>query len=315
MCKLWKSKRLGVLSIVVVSVVLIFGVVYAGVVYADMFTTNVVYAWDIGANPNRFAQSMVELRTDESWMPFWHELRFDTDLYDYAADFPYTNQYTVTIPYTGTGGCTVPISQTRWEGTMDYAQYHTDNQPLGGHGFQQTRTWELVDCDRDGDGDFDGADLSVTPAYSRTTLAAVGDPWIVLLDKDRVDAEDCGGNCEDEIITTLFVTLDADCDGNIDDQFNPITYTAGICFYAEAQSPGPDLPTWKGNPQARITAGGGEKTVNFRIAAAATAITLGSFTARWAEASSQPVILWAAIALFGGASLGVVIWRLRPARR
>lgn len=318
MSTLWKSKRLGVLSLVVAGVVLILGVVYGGVVYADMFTTEVVDAWDIGSNPPQYAHSLLILRLDESWVPFWHKLRFDTDLYDYAADFPYTDQYSVTIPYTQAGGCsvTVPISQTPWEGMMDYAQYHVDNNPLGGHGFQQTRNWELVDCDRDGDGDFDGADLKVTPAYSRTTLAATGSPWIVLLDKDRVDAEECGGNCESEIITTLFVTLDADCDGEIDSQFDSTLYPAGICFYAEAQAPPPLAPTWGGNLQARITAGGGDKTVNFHVTAGdTTGVTLGSFTAWWAEATSQPLILWAAIALFGGAALGVVIWRLRPARR
>ena len=51
MNRLWKSKRLGVVSVVVVCVVLMLGVVYGGVVYADMFTTEVVDAWDVGANP------------------------------------------------------------------------------------------------------------------------------------------------------------------------------------------------------------------------------------------------------------------------
>jgi len=292
------------------------GVVYGGVVYADMFTTEVVDAWDIGANPPQYAHSLVILLLDESWVPFWHKLRFDTDLYDYAAAFPYTDQDGVTIPYSDVGGCAAPSSQTRWEGMMDYAHYHTDNLPAGGHGFQQTRNWELVDCDRDGDGDFDGDDLKVTSPYSRTTLASMGDPWISLLDQDRVDAEECGGNCENEIITTLFVTLDANCDGEIDSHFDSTLYPAGICFYAEAQAPPPLAPTWGGNVQSRITAGGGDKTVNFHVTAGGpTSVTLASFTARWAEATSQPQMLWPVIAAVGVISLGVLIWRRRPAWR
>ncbi|HUW97152.1 MAG TPA: hypothetical protein VMW58_15330 [Anaerolineae bacterium] len=304
------KKRLGIPLLIAIGLLLT-----AVVVYADMFTTEVVDAWDIGANPPQYAHSLVAMVLDESWIPFWHKLRFDNDLYDYTVDFPYLDQLGNTIYYTDVGGCVAP-AQTAWEGMMDYAQYHEDNSPAGAHAFMATRNWELVDCDRDFDGDFDGGDLKVTPAYSRTTLAATtGSDWIYLVEQDREDTGECGGNCLTEIITTLFVTLDHDCDGQIDSLYDPITVTAGVCFYAEAQTANSDLPIWKGNPQARITAGGGQKTVNFHVETGTTDITLGSLTATWVEERSQSVILGAAIAVVAAGTLGALIWRLRPVRR
>jgi len=203
---------------------------------------------------------------------------------------------------------------------FEYAIYH-DNPEAGlGYGFKSSRNWELVWCDRDDDGDFDADDLGFSPPSHRRQLVDDPGDWdsgFVVLAQNVITSTECGGKCESELITTLFVNLDTDCDGDIEDEGDIFqAYTnGGVCFYAEAQAPGRGLPMWKGNPQARITAGGGQKNVNFSVLPAATAITLGSFTARWAEASSQPVISWVAIALFGGAALGVVIWRLRPARR
>ena len=92
---------------------------------------------------------------------------------------------------------------------------------------------------------------------------------------------------------------------------------AGVCFYAEARVPPPPepIPWWAGNLQARITYGGGDKTVNFSPQPATTAVTLGSFAARWTEAGSQPVILGAVAAVLGGAAVGALVWRTRPAQR
>jgi len=304
------KKRLGIPLLIAIGLLLT-----AVVVYADMFTTEVVDAWDIGANPPQYAHSLVTMVLDESWIPFWHKLRFDNDLYDYTVDFPYTDALGHTTYYTDVGGCVAP-AQTAWEGMMDYAQYHEDNSPAGAYAFMRTRNWELVNCDRDGDDDFDGLDLKVSPAYTRTTLAATtGSDWIYLVEQDRVDPGECGGNCLTEIITTLFVTLDHDCDGILDPEFATEAYPAGICFYAEAQTANSDLPVWKGNPQARITAGGGQKTVNFHVETGTSDITLGSLTATWVEERSQSVILGAAIAVVAAGTLGALVWRLRPARR
>ena len=97
------------------------------------------------------------------------------------------------------------------------------------------------------------------------------------------------GNCQDEIVTTLEVNLDTDCDGVIDSNFPPF-----VCFYAEARVPtradGP--PYWGGPLQARISAGGGDKTVNFNPSGP-TAINLVKLAATSGSDEFRNTILWA----------------------
>ena len=130
------------------------------------------------------------------------------------------------------------------------------------------------------------ADYGYTPVTS-------SNGYITLLTKDKVVA--CGtGNCDEQIVTELYVNLDRDCDGFIDDNDGAITNpdparsdltlidTGGagriplrnstndpyICFYAEALKPDFTIPIWSGPLQARITApagSSGDKTVNFKI--------------------------------------------------
>ncbi|MGD1994779.1 MAG: hypothetical protein PVI59_16420, partial [Anaerolineae bacterium] len=83
------------------------------------------------------------------------------------------------------------------------------------------------------------------------------------------------GNCLDEIVTTFFVNVDNDCDGTPNADLPP----GGVCFYAEAQTPLTSDPFWSGPLQARISAGGGDKTVNFVPEPVVTAVTLMAFTA------------------------------------
>lgn len=208
---------------------------FAGVARADLKATNVAYAWERPSS--QFQNSNVTVIWDGGWVPFIHELDFDNDLYGTC---------------NGTG--------TRWAGSMDFGLYHTDDAPAGALGFQETRRWSLVDCDRNGDGRFNNTDRSTTPAEDYYE-----NPSYFILDLNPDPAEQdvvtpCStGNCFNEIVTTLNVDLDTDCDGNKDASFPEL-----VCFYAEARVPDTTAPApWSGPLQARISVGGGDKTVNF----------------------------------------------------
>ena len=272
-----------------------------GVVRADLKTQYVAYAWDVAAD--KYQNSNVIYPFDGTWESFFH--RFDTD----------TDLYLVPEEYRGGEVCQAPYT-TPYAGTMEFGLGHTDSdaKALGAPGFQESRNWEIANCSRDGDSDFDGGDLAFQPRIFRLTISSTGEDsgiWLVSQDIEG----DCHQNtCLTEIVTTLFVNFDLNCDGVMDEEFD---VPAGVCFYAEARVPPPPepIPWWAGNLQARITYGGGDKTVNFSPQPATTAVTLGSFAARWTEAGSQPVILGAVAAVLGGATVGALVWRRRPAQR
>lgn len=270
------------------------------IVQADLKTQFVAYSWDHVAD--KYQNSNVQYPFDGTWESFFH--KFDSD----------KDPYTIPVTYQTTLGCqTNPTSL--FAGTMEFGLGHTDSNAgsYGAPGFQETRNWEIANCSRDGDTDFDGDDLAFQPRTYRATIADVLDnAGIWLVSKDVV--RNCSQNtCLTEIVTTLFINFDLDCNGTIDPQFS---VPAGACFYAEARVPPPPEPDpwWAGNLQTRITYGGGEKTVNFSPQDPTTAITLGSFAARWTEAGSQPLIWAAGAAVLCGAAAGAVTWRLRRAR-
>ena len=132
-------------------------------------------------------------------------------------------------------------------------------------------------------GRFNNADLSYAPATSRTTYATLSP-----IAKD-IPVECTTGNCLYEIVTTLEVNLDTNCDGTID-----VGTPDMVCFYAEARVPtradGP--PYWGQQLQARISAGGGDKTVNFNPSGP-TAINLVKLAATSGSDEFRNTILWA----------------------
>lgn len=127
------------------------------------------------------------------------------------------------------------------------------------------------------------------------------------------------GNCLEELVTTIFFDLDTTNDEALTTADGvPVDATGGeesgrTCFFArvypihssftDINNPpvvGLDPRTfnggypnvWTGNPQARITAGGGAKTVNFNVFGP-TAITLEQLIAQ-SPGGVNPVV-WAAI--------------------
>jgi hypothetical protein len=199
-------------------------------VHAELKANSAVYAWDVTAL--KYQNSNVIVYWDGTWVPFVHELGWDNAAFD-------------TTPY---GGCGI----TQYAGIMEFGLYHTDNAPEGAPGFQETDHWRIVDCDRDRDGRFDGDDLQAQPPQGFTV-------YRILAPLTRDQVVPCGtGNCLNEIVTTLYINLDTDCNGAID----PGVPTHA-CFYAEARTPLELHVTWGQTLQARVTAGGGDKTVSF----------------------------------------------------
>lgn len=247
------------------SVVLTLAVLLAAstAAQADLKQTAVVYAW---AEENlKYQNSNIAVPFDGGWEPFLAQIGFDADPFDVSL---YSSS------------CTAPNTTTQWAGTLQYGIASTDNAPMGAAGFQHTRNWLLAPCDRTGDLGFSNADLQLYPpnTYLDTQYRPGDDTIFQVLDKDVVTA--CTtGNCLEEIVTTMFVNLDTDCDGvlNVD---VPVDSKGNLlmCFYVEAQTPGTGSPFWSGNIQARIAAGGGDKTVNLS-ATEVTAATISSFKA------------------------------------
>ncbi len=260
---------------------------------AELVVTNVFYGWD-DLTPG-FENGNVRMNANGTWTSLLHQMGFNT---------------TAVADACGVGTSTV------WAGTMQLGLYHTDNAPLGAPGFQASRFWELIQCDRDGDGTgIEGGhgDLHTQPYDGRTVIdtASGGNGHITLVSQDVVTS--CTtGNCQDEIITTLRVNLDLNCDGvidaNIPDSNPNDSKGVGICFYAEALKPFTVPDPWAGNIQARISAGGGDKTVNFNPLTATHAV-ISSFKA-YAD-GGHALLEWKTVSEVG--TIGFDLLRLDPA--
>lgn len=292
-----KTNTVRIMFLLIAGLALVLGMTLFAVAPADaqLKATNVVYAWDVAVN--KFQNSMVVVYWDGGWTPFLHQV---------------DNEFDSTV-FISNG-----ISTTLG-GVMDYALYHTDNMPAGAPGWVMTRRWSLVFCDRTGDGAFTNDDLQKlgpTEYYEDPQYFIENLPVIY---SDTVDIEHCGGNCQDEIETRLFVDMDkAPQDGLVDAKYRVGGVMTGavppICFYAEAKRPNQSVVTWKGNIQARITAGGGDKTVNFQPQPGpATAVHLSSFNASPGVEVALPQVSTLVVVLTSvlGIVASALIWRFR----
>ena len=129
-----------------------------------------------------------------------------------------------------------PGTSTDWAGELTMGLGNVDT--TGGWGFQESRNWTLVHCDRNGDGNFNVTDLRLPldetePLYDFIEWSGVTTDTFRTVVMD--DPQTCTtGNCATELITTMFINLDSNCDGDLSDENIP---AGGICFYAEAQPP------------------------------------------------------------------------------
>jgi hypothetical protein len=253
---------------------------------ADIKATAPFYAWDRGTD--QFKNSNLELWQDPDWwVPLIHHIDTDSDVYAEACG---------------------PGTSSTLAGTMTMGLGHVDT--TGGDGFQASRNWTLVHCDRTGDGLFNNddlrepliEDLPVDGLYGFTEWSGVNADTFYLITQD-LESPCTTSTCATELLTSMFINLDPDCDNTLGDASNPIP-AGGVCFYAEAQPPALGANPWAGNLQARINTGGGDKTVNFNVAGP-TAVEIVSIKASTNYAMSFALLGGTLLLVSGGAVLAI----------
>lgn len=238
--------------------------------------TNRVYKWENGN---------VRIKLDGTPASFLADLNsdFDTTLYPNA--------------------CTAGGS-TQFAGPGIIALYHTDNAPAGAPGFQSTSNWQLVKCSALNP-PAQGGSPKKQPAPSDVLALCTPDNNDGKVDRceivttDVLDATGCGGNCQDEIVTTINFNLDIDCNAVKDTNFD-----ADVCLYWEAQKPSvqPVGQNWNGNLQARVNGGNsGDKTANF-VFQGPNAVTLRDLKAN-SLAGLPAVAIIAGVLILGAAAV------------
>ncbi|MBI5031846.1 MAG: hypothetical protein HZB51_15055 [Chloroflexi bacterium] len=272
-------------------VVMLFGLLLLLVPVADaeLALTNVVYSFDTASNNMGYQSAMVSIYADGAWQPFLHKFIGPTKSGNEFNDTVFISNVVASV-----NGVTQTYQlNTPYAGLLDYSVSMTATNGIG-QGFRTTRRWSLVYCNRtkaqNNDptppwGDLNNADLALHPGNQYYT------PTLLLKDLPTVfqnQVEPCGsgdGNCSYKLVTRLLVDIS---DPNNPNAINPAYLIpagntnagspAALCFYAEAKRP--SIANWTGsNPQARISAGGGDKTVNFNFVAYSTAVALSSFSA------------------------------------
>ena len=289
-----QSKSIKLMGLVLTLALLL---VVVQVASADIKAVNVFYAWD--RTQLEFLNSNVDIWYDGLAVNMIHELDTDNDDYTIVA---------ADVAGDAVASCGYPSGDntTDFAGRMELGLYHRDTGVVVPNGFDHSDSWRLIHCDQDGDGDFDAVDRAVDLTANPPTVWAVdADPAFEVISIDVLTA--CGtGNCSFEIVTTMFANLDSDCDNSTADEGLP---AGGVCFFAKAYTPVgiPSSGAWTGNAQGRITAGGGDKTVNFNFLGP-TAIELTNLTA---SSGSTPLVISLALAVLIGATLVLIVLRRR----
>ncbi len=255
--------------------------------------------------------------TNHVWLPFMTPIAFDTKICDPSIKQGNTNGKPCGVLSGLPPASYVPVAL---EGYLEYGLYNVDNNPMGAPGFQSSRNWRICACDRNRDGSFDNADRQMgfrpnTPAndpadwyksyipeqdvfvtgYTYTDAQGVSytytypnSGWVLVATPNLQDnpVPCTSGNCQTEIVTTIYVTLDKDGAGGLPADAIP---PSGLCFYAEGRKPYTTTPMWGGNVQSRVSSTSGEKTLNFSFQAP-TPVIISSFTAY--HANGQAVLQW-----------------------
>jgi hypothetical protein len=280
-------------ALVVTALILVGLVLFATLNPAQALykATDAVNSWDPDTNQGAggYTHSLQTIPFDGHWQPFLHLM----DGYDagiYPTDVIGTADWHPNAPLDACPG--VPGSTSTRAGLMEFGLGHIDTTDLA-PGFQHSDEWKIVPCDRDGDGsgpDFDP--ISPTDDGKEGIVEATD----VIFEVVEVDAVEACSNktCEYEIVTTLYVNFDTNCNDLLDDGNIP---AGGLCFYALGQTA--TVATWGGNLQARVSAAGGDQTINFHVISGPLAVKLAAL-----DASSGGAWLVAGLALALGAVLG-----------
>lgn len=229
--------------------------------------------------------------------PFCTVVDFDTDLHPDAC---------------GLG------TSSRWAGDAVIGLYHTDNNPPGAQGFQDSGNWKLVKCSTFGANKYPAA----ADVLATCVAANPGDPTdegCVLIGSPDVVVNCSTGNCTNEIETKFHVNIDpgdgvnagTKCDGTIDAPFagswSAKPSANNLCLYWDAKKPAKVSPYWGGNIQVRYGTGvGGDKTINFNQLLGPNAVSISQLSAV-AEANGFSLAATAAAMILAAAAL--FVWR------
>ena len=264
-----RSRRLHASAARVVLALVLVGLLAAPIaVQAELKATSIAYSWDITSG--EFFWGHVTIEWDGSWIPLLQEVQFDK-----LDRLPEPDEPQI---------CADPTKTTRYAGWIEYGLSHEDTDPPEARGFQASRAWTLIDCDLNQDGAWDDDDLLAGPSLPDDAVVlaectAGGANCNILYEQDRV--QDCPveteEHCMTELVTTLLISIDTDCDGAIDDP--RFAEAAGLCVFGEALTPeyeeGEDM--WSFPLPVRITDADGAKTL--MLYPAPTAVELASFSA------------------------------------
>lgn len=274
---------------VLLTVVLLLAI--SSAVSAHWTVNNVPRSWDDGAG--RWENGNLTMYLNSDPQPFYYEFFGNgSDEFDTTA---------VTNACEGGGS-------TSFAGQASLALDHTDNTN-NAMGFQSTANWALVRCSAL-DKPTNQTDVKYpAPAdilFTCTLDNKDGDiDRCEIITQDIEDTIGCGGNCLDEIITTVQVNLDLDnvannvaCDNTPDANFS-----SDVCLYWDAVKPPTTQPRWTTPLQVHVRDDQGEMTLNFGKLLGPNAVTLSSFGAAIPGGASLPVAGSVVVALGGLALL------------
>jgi hypothetical protein len=267
-----------------------------GAANAGLITTNILRSWDDGLG--RYENGNLTMWLNDDRQPFYTQLDFNNDPHADAC---------------GVG------TNSQWAGDAVIGLYHTDNNPAGAQGFQDSGNWKLVKCST-----FDTNKYPAPADVLATCIAGQQQdgPCVLIGTADTV-VNCTTGNCANEIETKFHINIDAgtgggtSCDNAIDPPFagvwssNP--QNNDLCLYWDAKKPANAPPFWGGNIQVRYGASssnGGDKTINFNTLRGPNAVSMSSLAAT-AEANSGTLAAWAGAMLLAAAAMW--LWRKQSA--
>lgn len=300
--------------------------------YAKLKVVSAFYVWD--DTSMTFKNSTVDLRLDGSVTHVIHELGFDNDLYNPAVAGSTTKAVCDRVAalsdpahaqHSQFRNLCPDARNTRYAGVLELAMPY-DKIEAGGtaRAFAYTANWSLIDCDLDSNQAWNNTDLEFNTIASAPVLlknwdtqsfpingltlpgGTTQDEFFKILAID-VKTPCSTGNCANEIVTTVFLDLDIDKSNTLTAAGDGIPVNASgslpggrVCFFAKAYPvtypTNPASVAWGGNAQARITAGGGAKTVNLSTQGP-TAISLASLTAQTPAGISPGIWLFIVLLL------------------
>ncbi|MBU0496280.1 MAG: hypothetical protein KKA73_28120 [Chloroflexi bacterium] len=257
---------------VALGVLMCLMLIAADTTYASLDVVNVMKTWDYASGANMYANGLQVIPQDGQfdgsggWQSFFAELQPSGEVWpdDFlGGPLPPGDVYNPCYPVAPTESTSTP-----WASYVEVGAYMTDTTGewgfmfYGGSG-KGGSPFKVYECDRDGDNEYtEGAtgDDAVAPPTYWITEVTWCDARVINVNVE-VDPPPSGpsGNVWYEVTAELILNCDQDCDGNADGPWP----NSNICLYWEVQRPPKGYPQWQGNMQARITAGTGEKTVNF----------------------------------------------------